>query len=105
MTVREAASKNYVDGLFSDHSILFENTTHIDLNGRNITDARFIQVNQLPEIDSYLIAKLYVDNCIDEVSLVRNIQDNDFHNYNLISINSITLKTQAILANQVITKA
>ena len=38
-------------------------------------------------------------------SLVRNIQDNDFGNYNLTNINSITLNTQAIKDNQVITKA
>ena len=45
--IREAASKNYVDNLFNDPSIL-KNTAHIDLNDRSITNARFIQVNQLP---------------------------------------------------------
>ena len=42
--MREAASKNYVDNLFNDPSIL-KNTAHIDLSDRNITKARFIQVN------------------------------------------------------------
>ena len=69
-----------------------KNTAHIDLNDRNITNARFIQVNQLPQIDSHLTAKLYVDNAIDETSLVRNNQDNDFGNYNLSNINSITFE-------------
>ena len=32
------------------------------MNDRNITNARFIQVNQLPQIDSHLTSKLYVDN-------------------------------------------
>ena len=48
---------------------------------------------------------MYVDNTIDELSLVRNNQDNDFNNYNLTNIDSITLNTQAVNDNQVITKA
>ena len=49
--------------------------------------------------------KNYVDNSIDEVSLVRNNKDNDFGNYNLTNINTITLNTQAVNDTQVITKA
>ena len=75
------------------------------MNDRNITNARFIQVNQLPQIDSHLTAKLYVDNSIDEPSLVRINEYNDFSGYNLTNINSITLNTQAENDNQVITKA
>ena len=75
------------------------------MNDRNITNARFIQVNQWPQIDSQLIPRLYVDNAVDESSLVRNNQDNDFNNNNSTNINSITLNTQAINDNQVITKA
>ena len=44
ISIREAASKNYVDNLFNDSSIL-KNTAHIGLNDRNITNARFIRVN------------------------------------------------------------
>ena len=69
-----------------------------------MTNARFIQVNQLPQIDSHLTAKLYVDNAIDESSLVRNNQDNDFNNNNLTNINSITLNTQAVNDDEVNTK-
>ena len=79
ISIREAASKNYVDKLFNNPSIL-KNTEHLDLNDRNITNARFIQVNQWTQIDSHLTAKLYVDTEIDQSSLVRNIQDNDFGN-------------------------
>ena len=104
ISIREPASKNYVDNLFNDPSIV-KNSEHIDLNDRNITNARFIQVNQLPQIDSHLTAKLYVDNSIDEQSLVRNNKDNDFGNYNLTNINSITLNRQAENDNEVITKA
>ena len=104
ISIREAASKNYVENLFNDPSVV-KNTAHIDLNDRNITNARFIQVNQWPQIDSHLTPKLYVDNAVDESSLVRNIQDNDFNNYSLTIINSITLYTQPVNDNQVITKA
>ena len=62
--IREAASKNYVDKLFNNASIV-KNTAHIDLSDRNNTNARFIQVNQWPQIDSLLTPKLYVDNAID----------------------------------------
>ena len=48
---------------------------------------------------------MYVDNAIDESSLVRNNQDNDFNNKNVTNKHSITLNTQAANDNQVITKA
>ena len=104
ISIREAASKIYVDNLFNDPTIV-KNDAHIDLNDRNITNCRFLSVNQLPQIDSHLTAKLYVDNSIDESSLVRNNRDNDFDNYNLTNINSITLNKQAENDNEVITKA
>ena len=100
---RKAVLKNYVDNFFNDTSIL-KNTTHIDLNDRNITNVRFFQVNQLPQIDSHLTAELYFDNAIDEISLVRNNQDNDFNISNLTNINSNTLNTQTVKDNQVINK-
>ena len=75
------------------------------MNDRNISNARFIQVNQICQIDSHLTPKLYVDTEIDQSSLVRNNQDIDFNNNNLTNINSITLNTPAENDNQVITKA
>ena len=104
ISIREPASKHYVDNLFNDPSIV-KNNAHIDLKDRNITNARFIQVNQWHQIDSHLTPKLYVDNAVDESSLVRINQDNDFNNNNLTNINSITLNIQAVNDNQVITKA
>ena len=100
----DAVCKSYVDNLFNDPSII-KNNIHIDLNDRKFTNARFIQVNQWPQIDSHLTPKLYVDNAIDESNLVRNNKDNDFGKYNFTNINSITLNTQAVNDNQVITKA
>ena len=52
-----------------------------------------------------MTAKLYVDKAKDETSLIRNNKDNDFGNYNLTNINSITLNKQAENDNEVITKA
>ena len=49
--------------------------------------------------------KNYIINSIDEPSLVRNNKDNDFGNYNLTNMNSITLNKQAENDNEVITKA
>ena len=104
ISIREPASKVYVGTLFNDLSII-KNTAHIELNGRNITNARFIQVNQLPQIDSHLTEKLYVYKSIDEPSLVRNNKGIDFGIYNLTNTISFTLNTQAVIDNQVITKA
>ena len=84
---------------------VWKNTSHFDLNDKNINNARFIQVNQLPEIDSHSTALLYADNSIDEPSLIRNNQDDDFKNFNWTNINSITLNTQVVKDNEVITKA
>ena len=104
VSIREAASKNYVDNLFKDPSII-KNIARMDLNDRNITNARFIQFNHLLEIDSHLTAKLFVAYAIDEVSLVRNNHDNDFHKFNQTNLNSNTLNTQAFNDNQVFTKS
>ena len=104
INTQDAWSKKYVENLFNDPSIN-RNNEHIDLNDRNITNARFIQLNQLPQIDSHLTAKLYVDNAVDEPSLVRKIQNNDFNNNNLTKITSITLNKEAENDKEVITKA
>ena len=49
ISIREPFAKSNVDNSFSDPSLL-KNTAHIDLNDRTIITARFIQVNQLPQI-------------------------------------------------------
>ena len=73
-SITEACSEKCVNNLFNNPTII-RNSAHKDLNDRNITNARFIQVNQLPQIDSHLAAKLYVDNAIsdaiDEPSMLR----------------------------------
>ena len=72
--IHDACSKIYVDNLFNDPSLL-KNNAQMDLNERKITNARFFQVIQWPQIDSHSTAKLYVDNAfsnsVDESSLLR----------------------------------
>ena len=63
ITKMKLPTKSYDDKNFNDPTII-KNTAHIDLNDKNNTNARFIQVNQWPQIDSHLTAKLYVDNSI-----------------------------------------
>ena len=48
---------------------------------------------------------MYVENAMDEASLVRFIQDNDFNINNLSNIKRFTLNAQAVNENQVIAKA
>ena len=74
ISIREAASKNYVDNLFNDPSII-KNTAHVDFNDKNLDNVRFVKVNSMPAVGEHLTAKYYVDNAIsnsvDEVSLLR----------------------------------
>ena len=74
ISVREAASKNYVDNLFNDPGII-KNTKDIDLNDKVISNVTYLEINRLPEFGDQLTSKLYVDNVvrnsIDESSLLR----------------------------------
>ena len=74
ISIREAASKNYVDNLFNDPSII-KNTAHVDFNDKNLDNVRFVEVNSMPAVGEHLTAKYYVDEAIsdniDESSLLR----------------------------------
>ena len=104
-TKNEIPTESNVDNKVDYAPSIIRNNALIDLNDKNITNARFIQVNQIAQIDFHLTAKLYVDSSIDEPSLVRNNQDNDFNKHNLTNINNITLNTQAVNDDHVISKA
>ena len=95
-SIREAASKNYVDNLFKND---------IDFNDVKSENINFVKVNYQPAVNEHLTPKKCINNATDEASLVRNIQDNDFNIYNLTNINSITLNKQAENDNEVIAKA
>ena len=96
ISVGEAASNNYIDKIFKND---------INFNDVKLENTKFVKVKYQPAVNEHLTPKIYVDNAIDEPSLFRNNQDNDFGNYNLTNISSITLNTQAVNDNQVITKA
>ena len=83
-------------------------TNYIEANIEEDIDSKNqFRIKNLPDPISIREAasKLYVDSEIDQPSLVRNNQDNDFNNNNLTNIKSITLNTQAVNDNEVITKA
>ena len=92
----------------NDPSII-RNTAHVGFNEKNLDNVRFVQVNSLPAVREHLTPKFHLDQAIsfsvDEHTLDRNNQDNNFNNHNLTIINSITLNTQSVNDNQVITKA
>ena len=71
ISIREAASKYYVDNKFNDPSII-KNTAHVDFNDKNLDNVRFIKLNGYPAIGEHATAKYYVDQIIDEPTLVRN---------------------------------
>ena len=60
-------------------------------------------------VGKHLTSKFYVkkaiSNRVDEPTVVRNIRDNDFNNFNLTNINSITSNTQAVNDNHYSTKS
>ena len=106
ISIREACSKNYVDNLFNDPSIV-KNTQHNEFNNNNLTNINSITLNKQAENDNEVITKAYVDqfhqenersrrdlgiDFYDESNdLVKNNQDNDFNDYKLTIINSITI--------------
>ena len=94
ISIGEPVSKSYVDKKSNDPSII-KNTAHIDLNDRNITNARFFQVNQLCQIDSQSTPDIYVDNAIsdaiDESSLLRLDPDEKMEQDSIIPNSTLTL--------------
>ena len=56
------------------------------MNDRNITNARFIQVNQWPQIDSHSTPKLYVDNSFNDPSIIKNTDNVDLIKENLDNV-------------------
>ena len=96
ISTRDAASETYIDKIFKND---------IDFIDNKLKNIKFVISNYQPAVNEPLTSQVYVDNAIDETSLVRNNQDNNFNNHNLTNINSITLNTQAVNNNQVITKA
>ena len=94
--IQDACNNNFVD-------VIFRNDT--DFNDVKLENIKFAEVNYSSAIGQHLTPKVYVDNAIDEISLVRSNEDNDLSNYNLTKINSIILNKQAANDIEVIRKA
>ena len=69
-TILEIPTKNYVDNKFNDSSTI-KNTDHVDFNDKILDTVHSIKVNSYPTLDEQLTPKFYVDNCVDEESLLR----------------------------------
>ena len=96
ISIREACNKIYIDNIFKND---------IDFNDVKLENIKFVKVNYQPAVNEHLTPKIYADSAIDESSLLRNNKDNDFGNYNLTNITSITLNKQAENDFEIITKA
>ena len=64
ISIRDVASKNYVD-MLKDPSII-KNTTHVDFNDKNLGNVRFVKVNSMPAVGERLTAKSHVDEAVSQ---------------------------------------
>ena len=95
-SIRQTASKKYLNNFIKNG---------IDFNDVKLENIKFVKVDYQSAHPNHLTPKIYVDDAINESSLVRNNKDNDCGNYNLTNLNTITLNKQAENDNEVITKA
>ena len=63
ISIREAASKKYVNKKFNDASVI-KNTTQTDFNDKNHNNVRFIKLSSFTAIPEHLTSKMYVDQAI-----------------------------------------
>ena len=109
--IKDACLKNYVDNILKND---------IDINSNNLTNINSITLNEQAETDNEVITKAYVDQFhqqnersrrdlgiyfYDEsTDLVRNSQNNDLNDKKLTNIDSITVKREATLDNDLSSK-
>ena len=87
-----------------NHPSIAKKDKDIEFNGiKKKQNKKFGKVDYQPAVDSHPTPKLYVDNALDENTLVRSNQDNGFNNQNPTTRNSIILNTPAVNDNQVVT--
>ena len=96
INTQDACGKIYVDSTIRND---------IEFNDVKLENIVFVKVNYQPPVNEHLTPKINVDNAIDESSLVRNNEDNEFNNNNITNINSNTLNKQAENDNEVVTKS
>ena len=93
MSIREAASKNYVNNKFNDPSIQ-KNTDLVDFNDKDFDNVRSVKVHSIPILEEQLTPKIYVDQAIsdgvDNSSFVRLDPDEKFEQDSIVLISSLT---------------
>ena len=77
----------------------------VNLNDKNLDNVRFVKVNSLPAVSQQLTPNQYVDDALDEPTLVRNSKNNDFNNHSLSNMSQITQNSKPIDDNHVVTKS
>ena len=65
ISIREAASKNYVDNLINDPSLI-KNTTHFEFIEKNLDNLHSNKVNSFPTLEDHSTPKIYVNQAISE---------------------------------------
>ena len=63
------ANKKFVDNIIT-HESLLTNTQHFDMNDFNLTNVRFLGVNQRPQVDSHVVNLEYFTDKLDENSIL-----------------------------------
>ena len=66
ISIREAASKKYVDNKFNNPSII-KNTDHVDFNDKDIDNVHSIKVNSFATLEEHLTPNIYVDQAISNI--------------------------------------
>ena len=73
ISIREAASKIYVESLFNGPSII-KNIAHVEFIGENLDNVQFIKISSMPAFGEHLRDEHYFDqaisNSVDEQTLL-----------------------------------
>ena len=86
----DAVCKFFVDSGLNLPSIK-PNTAHVDFSDKNLDKCRFFKLNGLPAVSQQLIPKKFVDDAIDEITLMRPYGNSDFDKTPLSNISDIIL--------------
>ena len=95
-----AANKEYVDNIITDET-LCTNTRHFNMNDFNITNIRFLGVNQRPQVDSHVVNLEYFNDKVDENTILRLNNDSN-ERYLQARVNDIAYNLQIYNKTQII---
>ena len=87
----DSLSKPSVDNKPND-PIIIKNSTNSDFNDAKLENKKFLKIHYQPAFDSHSTPKIYVDNSIDESTLVENNQDTGFTNHSSSKKSFIIIK-------------